>query len=107
MLAATAIGDIVSPTPSSTSCARSSISSCCASLRFRRRSRPRTVRNPATVVAVGWEADNPMFREAPAAAQAAVTYILMRVRVNAVTALSLFVLMVIRRVDDALLPAVL
>jgi AI-2 transport protein TqsA len=60
----------------------------------------------STLVSGGLGSHNPMFREAPALARAAVTYILMRVRVNAVTALSLLVLMVIVGVDDAILWAV-
>ena len=47
-----------------------------------------------------------MFREIPSIARAAVTYMLTRVRINAFTALTLLVLMVIVGVDDALLWAV-
>ena len=47
-----------------------------------------------------------MFREAPAIARAAVTYFAVRIRVNAVTAVLLLVLMLVVGVDDALLWAV-
>ena len=58
------------------------------------------------LVAGGLGSGNPMFRETPALARAAVTYVLILVRINAFTALSLFVLMVIVGVYDALLWAV-
>ena len=58
------------------------------------------------LVAGGLGSGNPMFREAPAIARAAVTYILVRVRINAFTAITLLVLMVVVGVDDALLWAV-
>ena len=58
------------------------------------------------LVAGGLGSGNPMFRETPALARAAVTYMLMRVRINAFTALTLLVLMVVVGVDDALLWAV-
>ena len=58
------------------------------------------------LVAGGLGSGNPMFREAPAIARAAVTYILVRVRINAFTAITLLVLMLVVGVDDALLWAV-
>lgn len=58
------------------------------------------------LVASGLGSANPVFREAPGLAQAAVTYILVRVRVNAVTAVSLLVLMLLVGVDFAALWAV-
>ena len=58
------------------------------------------------LVAGGLGSGNPMFRETPALARAAVTYMLMRVRINAFTALTLLVLMVVVGVDDALLWAI-
>ena len=60
----------------------------------------------STLVAGGLGSGNPMFREIPSIARAAVTYMLTRVRINAFTALTLLVLMVIVGVDDALLWAV-
>ena len=54
----------------------------------------------------GLGSGNPMFRETPALARAAVTYMLLRVRINAFTALTLLVLMVVVGVDDALLWAI-
>jgi AI-2 transport protein TqsA len=60
----------------------------------------------STLVAGGLGSGNPMFREVPSIARAAVTYMLTRVRINAFTALTLLVLMVIVGVDDALLWAV-
>ena len=49
---------------------------------------------------------NPVFREVPALARAAVTYFLVRIRINAVTALGLLALMLVLGVDDPLLWAV-
>ena len=63
-------------------------------------------RRLSRLFAGGLGSGNPMFRETPALARAAVTYILMRVKINAFTALSLLVLMVIVGVDDALLWAI-
>ena len=60
----------------------------------------------SNLVAGGLGSGNPFFRETPALARAAVTYVLIRVRINAFTALSLFILMVVVGVDDALLWAV-
>jgi predicted PurR-regulated permease PerM len=58
------------------------------------------------LVSGGLGSQNPVFREAPAIARAAVTYFTVRIRVNAVTALLLLVLMLVLGVDDALLWAV-
>ncbi len=60
----------------------------------------------ARLVAGGLGSENPVFRETPGLARAAVTYFLVRVRINAVTALSLLVLMLLVGVDHALLWAV-
>ncbi len=60
----------------------------------------------STLMASGLGSGNPMFREVPSIARAAVTYMLTRVRINAVTAVSLLALMVVVGVDDALLWAV-
>ena len=58
------------------------------------------------LVSSGLGSGNPVFRETPALARAAITYFMVRVRVNAVTAVSLFVLMLVLGVDNALLWAV-
>ncbi len=58
------------------------------------------------LVAGGLGSGNPVFRETPALARAAVIYVLMRIRVNAVTAASLLVLMLLVGVDYAPLWAV-
>jgi AI-2 transport protein TqsA len=58
------------------------------------------------LVADGLGSANPVFREAPALARTAVTYVLVRVRVNVVTAAGLLVLMVVLGVDYPLLWAV-
>jgi predicted PurR-regulated permease PerM len=58
------------------------------------------------LVASGLGSGNPVFRETPALAQAAITYFVVRVRVNVVTAASLLVLMLVLGVDHALLWAV-
>jgi len=58
------------------------------------------------LVSGGLGSGNPIFREAPAIAKAAVTYFTVRIRVNAVTAVSMLVLLLILGVDDALLWAV-
>jgi len=50
--------------------------------------------------------ENPVVRQVPALARAAVTYFIVRIRVNAVTALGLLVLLLVLGVDDALLWAV-
>ena len=58
------------------------------------------------LVGEGVGADNPVFREYPAVARAAVTYFVIRIRVNLITAAGLFVLMLVLGVDDALLWAI-
>jgi predicted PurR-regulated permease PerM len=63
-------------------------------------------RRLSRLVAGGLGSGNPVFREAPGIAHAAVTYFAVRIRVNAVTALGLLVLLLILGVDDALLWAV-
>lgn len=60
-------------------------------------------RRLATLVGQGLGSGNPVLGQAPAVARAAVTYFGVRVRINAVTALGLLVLMVVLGVDDALL----
>ena len=54
----------------------------------------------------GLGSENPVFRETPAIARAAVTYFVVRIRVNAVTAAGLLVLLLLLGVDDAFLWAV-
>ena len=54
----------------------------------------------------GLGSENPVFRETPAIARAAVTYFLVRIRVNIVTAAGLLLLLLILGVDDAILWAV-
>ena len=46
---------------------------------------------------------NPVTREVPALARAAVTYFIVRIRINAVTALGLLTLMLVLEVDDPIL----
>ena len=58
------------------------------------------------LVGNGLGSGNPVVREAPAVARAAITYFVVRIRINAVTAGGLLVLMVVVGVDDALLWAV-
>jgi AI-2 transport protein TqsA len=58
------------------------------------------------LVGEGLGAENPVFREYPAVARSAVTYFVIRIRVNLITAAGLFVLMFVLGVDDALLWAV-
>ena len=58
------------------------------------------------LVSSGLGSGNPVFRETPALARAAITYFLVRLRVNAVTAASLLVLMLVLGVDFPLLWAV-
>jgi predicted PurR-regulated permease PerM len=60
----------------------------------------------ARLVSGGIGGQNPVFREAPEIARAAVTYFGVRIRVNAVTAALLLVLMLVLGVDNALLWAV-
>ena len=63
-------------------------------------------RRLARLVAGGLGSANPVFREAPGLARAAVTYLVVRIRVNAVTAASLLALMLIVGVDQAVLWAI-
>ncbi len=63
-------------------------------------------RRLSRLVSSGLGSQNPVFREAPAIAQAAVTYFKVRIRVNAVTAAGMLILMLLLGVDDALLWAV-
>ena len=58
------------------------------------------------LVGQGLGAQNPIFKEYPAVARAAVTYFIIRIRVNLITAAGLFVLMLVLGVDDALLWAI-
>lgn len=58
------------------------------------------------LVSSGLGSGNPVFRETPGLARAAITYFVVRIRVNAVTALSLLVLMLLLGVDHAVLWAV-
>jgi predicted PurR-regulated permease PerM len=60
----------------------------------------------ARLAAGGLGSENPVFREAPAIARAAVTYFGVRIRVNIVTAVGLLILMLVLGIDDALLWAV-
>jgi predicted PurR-regulated permease PerM len=60
----------------------------------------------ARLVQGGAGADHPVFRDVPRVARAAVTYFLVRIRVNLVTAIALLVLMLVLGVDDAPLWAV-
>lgn len=60
-------------------------------------------RRLASLAGRGLGSENPAFREAPRVARAAVTYFGVRVRINAVTALGLLVLMVVLGVDDPIL----
>ena len=58
------------------------------------------------LVAGGIGSEGPVFRETPGIARAAVTYFTVRIRINAVTALGLFALLVVLGIDDPLLWAV-
>jgi predicted PurR-regulated permease PerM len=58
------------------------------------------------LTAGGLGSGNPIFREAPAIARAAVTYFGVRIRVNVLTAAGLLVLMLVLGIDDPLLWAV-
>ena len=58
------------------------------------------------LVSGGLGSANPVFRQAPVIASAAVTYFVVRIRVNALTAISLFLLMVVVGVDHAPLWAI-
>lgn len=57
----------------------------------------------ASLAGRGLGSENPVFREAPGVARAAVTYFGVRVRINGVTALGLLAIMLILGVDDPLL----
>jgi predicted PurR-regulated permease PerM len=60
-------------------------------------------RRLATLIGRGLGSDNPVVRQVPGVARAAVTYFGVRIRINAVTAIGLLVLMLVLGVDDALL----
>lgn len=60
-------------------------------------------RRLAALAGRGLGSENPVFREAPGVARAAVTYFGVRVRINGVTALGLLALMLILGVDDPFL----
>lgn len=60
----------------------------------------------ARLVASGLGSANPVFREAPALGAAAITYFTVRIRVNAVTAVGLLLLMALAGVDHAPLWAI-
>ena len=60
----------------------------------------------ARLASGGLGSENPVFREAPAIARAAVTYFGVRIRVNVVTAAGLLLLMLVLGIDDPLLWAV-
>jgi predicted PurR-regulated permease PerM len=60
-------------------------------------------RRLARLATGGLGSENPVFREAPAIARAAVTYFTVRIRVNLVTAIGFLVLLLVLGVDDALL----
>jgi predicted PurR-regulated permease PerM len=60
-------------------------------------------RRLARLVGRGLGGQNPVVRQAPGVARAAVTYFGVRVRINAVTALGLLALMLVLGIDDALL----
>jgi len=63
-------------------------------------------RRLARLATGGLGSGNPVFREAPAIARAAVTYFTVRIRVNLVTAVGFLLLLLVLGVDDALLWAV-
>jgi predicted PurR-regulated permease PerM len=60
----------------------------------------------ARLVGKGIGSQNPVFRELPAIIQSAITYFIIRIRINAITAGGLLVLMLVLGVDDALLWAI-
>jgi AI-2 transport protein TqsA len=60
----------------------------------------------ARLVGAGVGSENPVFREMPAIVRSAITYFTIRIRVNAITAGGLFLLMVVLGVDDPLLWAI-
>ena len=63
-------------------------------------------RRLSRLVSGGLGSENPVFREAPAIARAAVTYFGVRIRVNLITAAGLLILMLVLGIDDPLLWAV-
>jgi AI-2 transport protein TqsA len=63
-------------------------------------------RRLARLASSGLGSGNPVFRETPGIARAAVTYFLVRLRVNAVTAAGFLVILLVLGVDDPLLWAV-
>jgi predicted PurR-regulated permease PerM len=63
-------------------------------------------RRLSRLVAGGLGSENPVFREAPSIARAAVTYFGVRIRVNIITAAGLLILMLVLGIDDPLLWAV-
>jgi AI-2 transport protein TqsA len=60
----------------------------------------------AGLVAAGTGAQNPVFREGPEVVRSAVTYFVVRIRVNAVTAIGLLAAMLLLGIDDPVLWAV-
>ena len=60
----------------------------------------------ARLVSTGVGDENPVFRELPAIVRSAITYFTIRIRVNAITAGGLLLLMVVLDVDDSLLWAI-
>ena len=58
------------------------------------------------LMGAGLGSENPVFRQVPAISQSAITYFTIRIRVNAITAAGLLVVMLIFGVDDALLWAI-
>ena len=60
-------------------------------------------RRLARLASSGLGSGNPVFRETPGIASAAVTYFLVRIRVNAVTAVGFLVILLVLGVDDPLL----
>jgi predicted PurR-regulated permease PerM len=60
----------------------------------------------ARLVEAGLGGENPVFREMPGVAGAAVTYFKVRIRINAVTAVGLLALMLVTGVDSAVLWAI-
>ncbi len=63
-------------------------------------------RRLATLIGRGLGSQNPVVREVPGVARAAVTYFGVRVRINAVTAIGLLAIMLVLGVDDAFLWAI-
>jgi AI-2 transport protein TqsA len=63
-------------------------------------------RRLSRLVTGGLGSGNPVFREAPGIASAAVTYFTVRIRVNVVTAVGFLILLLVLGVDDAVLWAI-